>query len=146
MAIKKRKARLLSPDQIRYLAEMAEHARAALARFSEQEVGYTVTALQLLDEWIERHLRQFPEPSQRMRLLWVSFLGEMFRRRHGGEWVIEIEEGKASRGELALLCPLEDGSVRKIDVSGQVGRRIAEGMSASLAYFYAMASIELRMK
>ncbi len=140
----KRGTRFLSPEQIRYLAEMAEQARAALARFSHQEVGYDVIALQLLDEWIDRHLRQFPEPSQRMRLLWVSFLGEIFRRRHGGEWV--VEEGGASRGELALLCPAESDSVRKIDVSGQVGRRIAEGMSASLAYFYAMASIELRME
>jgi hypothetical protein len=140
----KRETRFLSPEQIRYLAEMAEQARAALARFSRQDVGYDATALQLLDEWIDRHMRQFPDPSQRMRLLWVSFLGEMFRRRHGGEWV--VEEGGANRGELALLCPAEDGSVRKIDVSGQVGRRIAEGMSASLAYSYAIASIELRMK
>lgn len=136
--------RFLSAEQIRYLAEMAEQARAALARFSHQEVGYDATALQLLDEWIERHLRQFPEPSQRMRLLWVSFLGEIFRRRHGGEWV--VEESGARKGALALLCPAEDGSVRKVDVSGQVGRRITEGISASLAYFYAMASIELKMR
>lgn len=139
----KKGTRFLSPEQIRYMAEMAEQGRAALARFSRQDVGYDAVALQLLDEWIERHLRQFPDPSQRMRLLWISFLGETFRRRHGGEWV--IEEGGAGKGKLALLCPTASGSVRKIDVSDQVGRRIAEGMSASLAYFYTMASIELRM-
>lgn len=137
-------AKFLSPKQIRYLAETAEQARAALSHFAGYEVGYDAVALQLLDEWIDRHMRQFPKPSPRMRLLWVSFLGEMFRRRHGGEWV--IEEGEANKGELALLCPTESGGVRKVDVSGQVGRRIAEGMSASLAYFYAMASIELKMK
>jgi len=140
----RRSVKFLSPDQIRYLAEMAEQARAAVNHFSGQGVGYDVIALQLMDEWIDRHLRQFPEPSHRMRLLWVSFLGEMFRRRHGGEWV--VEEGGENKGELAVLCPEEGGGVRKVDVSGQVGRRIAEGISASLAYFYAMTSIELKIK
>jgi hypothetical protein len=140
----RRSVKFLSLEQIRYLTEMAEQARAAVARFSHQNVGYDVIALQLLDEWIDRHLRQFPEPSQGMRLLWVSFLGEMFRRRHGGEWI--VEEGSGSKGELAVLCPVEGGGVRRVDVSGQVGRRIAEGISASLAYFYAMTSIELKIK
>jgi hypothetical protein len=140
----RRPAKFLSPEQIRYLVETAEQARAAVVHFSGQNVGYDAIALQLMDEWIDRHLRRFPEPSQRMRLLWVSFLGEMFRRRHGGEWVVE-DDGE-SKGELAVLCPAEGGGVHRVDVSGQVGRRIAEGMSASLSYFYAITSIELKIR
>jgi len=133
--------RFLPPKQARYLAEMAERARAGLSRFVGYEVAYDPTALQLLDEWIDRHLRQFPNPSQGMRLLWVSFLGELFRRRHRGEWIIQ---GRDKGGVLAVLCPMESGGLYTVDVSGQVGRRIAHGMSASLAYFYTIISIELR--
>lgn len=140
----KKTVKFLSPEQIRYLAETAEQARTAVSHFAGYEVGYDAVALQLLDEWIDRHLRQFPRPSPRIRLLWVSFLGEMFRRRHGGEWV--IAEGGERKGELAVLCPGEGCGVREVDVSGQVGRRITEGISASLAYFYAMTSIELKVK
>jgi hypothetical protein len=132
--------RFLAPEQIRYLAETAERARAALSRFVGYEVFYDATALQLLDEWIDRHLRQFPNPSQGMCLLWASFLGEMFRRHHGGEWVVQ----GGDKSGVAVLCPTEGGGVYTVDVSGQVSRRVAQGMSASLAYYYTMTSIELR--
>jgi hypothetical protein len=135
--------RFLTPEQIRSLAEMAEQARAALSRFVGYEAAYDPTALQLLDEWIDRHLRQFPNPSQGTRLLWVSFLGEMFRRRHGGEWAIQ---GSDKREILTVLCPAKGGGVHTVDVSGDVGRRIAQGMSASLAYVYTITSIELSAK
>jgi hypothetical protein len=133
--------KFLASEQIRYLAEMAEQARAALSRFAGYEVFYDATSLQLLDEWIDRHLKQFPEPSQRIRLLWVSFLGEMFRRNHGGEWALS---SKNKEGGLVVLCPTEGSGVYTADVSSQIGRRIIGGMSASLAYYFALTSIELK--
>ncbi len=133
--------KFLSSGQIRYLAEMAEQARAALSRFAGHEVGYDAIGLQLLDEWIDRYLRQFPNPSQSVRLSWVSFLGEMFRRRQGAEWAVQQGDAK---GKLAVLCLTESGDVRTVDVSGPVARRIAEGMSASLAYFYMTTVVELK--
>jgi hypothetical protein len=132
--------KFLAPEQIRYLAETAERARAALSRFVGYEIFYDVAALQLLDEWIDRHLRQFPNPSHGMRLLWASFLGEMFRRHHGGEWIVQ----GGDKREVAVLCPTEGGGVHVVDVSSQVNRRVVEGMSASLVYFYTMTSIELK--
>lgn len=134
--------KFLAPEQIRYLAEMAEQARAALSQFAGYEVFYDSVALQLLDEWIDRHLRQFPEPSQRIRLLWVSFLGEMFRRHQGGEWALRGQGSK--EGGLVVLCPTESSGVYTADVSGQIGRRITGGMSASLAYYFAITSIEVK--
>jgi len=127
--------------QIRQMVEMAEQAREALGDYVGYEVAYDSIALQLLDEWIERHLRQFSQPSKKMRLLWISFLGEVFRRRHGGEWV--IQEHDARKG-LAVLCPKRDGGRYVVDISGQVSRRITQGISASLTYFYVVTSIELR--
>ena len=133
--------KILTPEQIRHLVEMAEQARVALSQYVGYEVAYDSVGVQLLDEWIERHLWQFQHPSQKMLLLWTSFLGEMFRRHHSGEWVLQ-ERDKG--GELALLCPRERGGLYTVDVSDRVSRRIAHGMSASLAYFYIVTSIELK--
>ena len=133
----------LSAEQITTMAHMAEQARSGLSRYVGDEVGYDATGLQLLDEWIERHLRQFPIPSQRIRLLWVSFLGEVFRRSYGGEWARKSEQGQ-SKQSLIILCPLRGTKVYPIDVSEQVGKRIAQCISASLTYFYTMTSIEIR--
>ena len=131
----------LTSEQVGQLAEMAEQARAALSRFAGYEVVYDQTGLQLLDEWIDRHMRQFPQPTQTMRLLWISFLGEVFCRDHGGEWVFQ---GQGRDGGLAVLCPTGGNNGRTVDVSRHVDRRIVEGISASLVYFFAMTSIELR--
>jgi len=133
--------KFLTPERVRYMVEVAEEARARLGRFAGYEVTYDSTALQILDEWIDRHLRRFSHPSQATRLLWVSFLGEMFRRHHEGEWILRERDGG-----LAVLCPAEGGAPCTVDVSGQVGRRIAHGMSASLALFYAVTSVELKRK
>jgi hypothetical protein len=129
----------LGAEQIRQMVEMAEQARGALSCYVGYEVAYNTTGVQLLDEWVDRHVRQFAEPSEKVYLLWVSFLGEMFRRHHGGEWVVR---GKG--GPLGVLCPTGDGGQHVVDVAGQVRRRIARGMSASLTYFYTMTSIDLR--
>lgn len=131
----------LTGEQVRQLAEMAEQARAALSRFAGYEVAYDQTGLQLLDEWVDRHMRQFPQPTQTMRLLWVSFLGEVFRRHHGGEWVFQ---GQGREGGVAVLCSTGDSAGQMVNVSGHVARRLDEGISASLVYFFAMTSIELK--
>jgi len=131
----------LAPERVQYFAELAEQARAALSRFVGYHVGYDNTALQLLDEWIDRHLRQFPAPSASMRLLWTSFLGEVFRRHYDSEWAIR-RRGKS--GEMVVVCRTETGEMVTVEVSAQINRRIAEGMSASLVYFYTMTSIELK--
>jgi hypothetical protein len=127
----------LSPERARQLVELAERARDELARFSGQEVHYDATALQLLDEWIER----VPRPSKPLQVLWIAFLGEGFRRRHGGEWVICRDDG----GRLAVLCPAGSGMPHRVEVTTQVARRIANGIADSLALFYARESILLRL-
>jgi hypothetical protein len=133
--------RFLSPEQARQLTEMAEQAQTSLSRFAGHEVGYDSTALQLLDEWVDRHMRQFPTPSQKMRLLWTSFLGEIFRRRHDGEWI--LRQGASGAGTLTILCPTHN-DVHAVPVSQQINRRIAQGMAESLVLFYMQESIALR--
>jgi hypothetical protein len=73
-----------------------------------------------------------------VRVLWVSLLGEMFRRRHDGWWAL-------SDGALIVVCPTDGGERCPVRVKDQVDRRIASGMSESLAYFYDVTRIELKL-
>ncbi len=132
----------LSAEQARYLVEMAERARAGLGRFVGHEVVYDATALQLLDEWVERVMEQSPRPRQDLRVLWMAFLGETFRRRFGGEWVAHEDGGQG----LAVLCPAEAGGLHLVEVARQIRRRIANGFADSLALFYVEEGILLKQR
>jgi len=123
----------LSPDRARYLTEMAEQARAELGRWAGRPVDYDATALQLLDEWIERTVARNPRPPLRQVALWTAFLGEVFRRRYQGEWVLRRDR----RHNLAVLCPTRSGDLHPVEVAKQVWRRIQGGFAESLALFYA---------
>ncbi|HEY76464.1 MAG TPA: hypothetical protein G4O00_09830 [Thermoflexia bacterium] len=130
----------LSPDRARYLVEVAERAREELGRWAGQRVNYDATALQLLDEWIEHVVRSTPSPPPSMQVLWTAFLGEVFRRRYQGEWVVREDDGKA----LGVLCPMEAGGLHVVEVARQVRRRIQNGFADSLALFYVREGALLR--
>ncbi len=130
--------KVLTPEQAHDLIQMAEKARESLSDFAGHGIEYEANSLHFLDEWVDRYLQQQPKPSQKIRLLWAAFLGEMFRRRHQGWWVLQ-EKG------LAILCPLGNGDRYVVDVIGQVDLRIEHGMAESLAYFYNVTRINLRM-
>jgi len=132
----------LSPERARYLVETAERARVELGRWAGREVGYDATALQLLDEWVERVVQRTPRPPMSVRVLWIAFLGEVFRRRYQGEWIIRREDGQS----LAVLCPTERGGLHAVEVAEQVRRRIANGFAESLALFYVRESALLRKR
>jgi hypothetical protein len=130
----------LAVEQVRDLTKIAEQARESLGDFAGQEVSYDANAIQLLDEWIDDHLEQTSTPSKKIRLLWSSFLGEVFRRLHEGWWAMRKGSDK-----LILVCPTASGGQHTVDVAGQVDRRIESGMAESLTYFYNITRIELQM-
>lgn len=128
-------------QQAHQLIELAERARLSLSRFANDEVEYNATGLQLLDEWIDRHLRQFPKPSRKILMAWGTFLGETFRRRFDGEWGLN-RAGSATR--LGIICPKGESGLYFVDVMDQMRRRIKMGMSESLAFYYAIKSVEIK--
>lgn len=128
-------------DQARQLIELAERARLGLSRFAETEVEYNAIGLQMLDEWIDRHLRQFPRPSKEIFMAWGTFLGETIRRRFGGEWGVNRSGG---RPRLGIICLKGESGLIFIDVMDQLQRRVKTGMNESLAFYYTMKGIELR--
>jgi len=133
--------RFLPPTQARQLAELADRARLSLSRFASVDVMFDAVGLQMLDEWIDRHLHQFPQPSRDIVTVWGAFLGEVFRRRFHGEWAIDASQRKP---RLGVVCPRDQRGLLFIDVMEQVQRRIKHDMQESLAFYYAEKSVEIR--
>ena len=132
---------VIPTQQARQLSDLAERARSGLSRFSGNDVEYNAVGLQLLDEWIDRHLRQFPQPSKEILMAWGTFLGETFRSRFHGEWALNRAGGKT---RLGIACAREEPGLFFVDVMDQMQRRIRDGMVESLAFYYTVKSIEIR--
>jgi len=137
----KRAIQFLTPQKSGQLTHLADRARTSLVRYSGIEVDYNAVGLQTLDEWVERHLQQFPEPSREVRVVWGAFLGETFRRRFHGQWGIDAS---SPQQRLGIVCAKDGQSIVFVDVMDQVNRRIATGMSESLAFYYTIKGVEIR--
>ena len=136
-----RSIQLIPPQRSRQLTELADRARVSLGRYAGIDVGYNAVGLQTLDEWIDRHVRQFPDPSQEIRMVWGAFLGETIRRRYNGQWGIK---NSPQRPHLGVVCPKEEEGLIFVDVMDQVNRRIRNGMNESLAFYYTIKGVEIR--
>ena len=132
--------KFIPPQQSKQLTDFAERARLSLKRYSRAEVEFDAIGLQMLDEWIERHLDQFPKPSSEIKMIWGAFLGETIRRRFNGQWAIN-KSGKKAR--LGILCPKPNTGLVYIDVINQMDLRLKNGMSQSLAYYYTIKGVEI---
>ncbi len=131
----------LPSERTQKMQELAKRARLSLSRFANSDVQYDAVGLQLLDEWIDRHIRQFPKPNQRIQTIWGAFLGEVFRERFNGAWALDKSQRKP---RLGVLCPREHSGLLFIPVMEQVQHRVQDGMQASLTLYYTMKGIELK--
>ncbi len=131
----------ITPQQARQLSELAERARIGLSRFADVNVEYNAVGLQMLDEWIDRYLKQYPRPSKEIVAAWGTFLGETFRRRFGGEWGLATTAG---RPRLGIIATKGGSELMFIDIMDQVQRRIKDGMNESLALYYTIKGIEVK--
>jgi hypothetical protein len=120
----------------------AAEALQALQRFSGETVEYSPTALQLLDEWIDR-MQQTGSFSKSAQVMAIAFVGQTFLHRHGGYWASQIRDGKSV---LGVVCPVAGSGdqMRFINVVDQVKNRISRGITESLAFFYLNVSVDLR--
>ena len=132
----------LSPERSLYLRQAAGEALVLLERFSGTDVKYGPTALQLLDEWIERLTRR-NALSPKVRGLVLAFLGHTFLHSHGGHWAITNLGGHQV---LGVVCPVvgSGDQTKFINIAEQVQRRFANGIRDSLALFYLQTSVELK--
>jgi hypothetical protein len=136
----KRSIQFIPPQRSIQLTELAERARVSLGRYAGIEVDYNAIGLQTLDEWIQRHIQQFPNPSREIRTVWGAFLGETFRRRFNGQWGID---NGGPHPQLGIVCPTTDEGLAFVDVMDQISRRIKNGMNESLAFYYTIKGVEI---
>ncbi len=136
----KKSFQFVPPQQSRQLSDFAERARLSLERYSLAEVEFDAIGMQMLDEWIERHMDQFPIPSHVIKLIWGAFLGETIRRRFNGQWAINKS---GNNTYLGVLCPKSNTGLVFVDVINQTDLRLKNGMSQSLAYYYTIKGVEI---
>ncbi|MBN1487291.1 MAG: hypothetical protein JW981_06575 [Anaerolineae bacterium] len=138
----KEKVQLLPQKQAQQLQDLSERARLNLARYAGVEVEYNAVGVQMLDEWIDRHLRQFPTPSGQIVTVWAAFLGEVFRQRFNGRWITQVTpDGKS---HLGVACPKGPKNYVFINVMDQIQKRIHDGMQESLAFYYTLTGMEIK--
>lgn len=137
----KRSLKFLPSKQSHQMTQLAERARLSLSRYAGIDVEYNAIGLQTLDEWIDRHLNQFPKPSYEIKSVWAAFLGETFRRRFEGQWGIAAS---TQRPRLGIICSKDNGGLVFVDIMNQINRRIRSGMNESLAFYYTIKGVEIK--
>ena len=137
----KRSIKFISPQKSQQLTDLAERARISLSRYAGIEVDYNAVGLQTLDEWIERHVRQFPNPSREIRTVWGASLGETFRRRFQGQWGID---NSTRPPRLGVVCPKAAEGLIFVSIMDQISRRVRDGMAESLAFYYTIKGVDIK--
>jgi hypothetical protein len=115
----------------------------ALAREFNAQLDYSENSLMEVETILDGLSREMPasKPSDddvsELCKVWGSYLGEVVRRRFGGEWSIETYPGK----QFATLTLQVNGN--KLFPSIKVHRRLTEGESDNVWSFYRMVKTRL---
>lgn len=121
------------------------YAKRAVALGSEfqAELDYSENSLMELETILGSLCREMPasNPSDddvsEICKVWGSYLGEVVRRRYGGEWSIETYPGK----QFATLTLSVNGN--KLFPSMKVHRRLTNGEGDNVWTFYRMVKAKL---
>ena len=121
-----------------YSAQAVEMGRELQAR-----LDYSENSLMELETILAQLAREMPvtrpssEDVNELCKMWGSYLGEVVRRRFGGEWSIETYPGK----QFATLTLNVNGN--KLFPSMKVHRRLTEGDHDNIWTFYRMVKGKL---
>lgn len=124
-------------------AMAAAYAQRAVQRAREMraELDFSENSLMELETILDRVARDEAAPSSddltETCKTWGSYLGEVVRRKFGGEWSIETYPGK----QFATLTLTIAGN--KLFPSMKVHRRIVEGEKDNVWSFYKMVKAKL---
>lgn len=122
-------------EMVEAYAEQAVRTAAGLnclLDYSEESVMRMET---ILDQASIGHAQ--PDVSESCKI-WGSYLGEVVRRRFGGDWSIDTYPGK----QFATLTLTVNGS--RLFPSMKVHRRLTQGTDESLWSFYQMVRARLQ--
>jgi hypothetical protein len=121
------------------MAEAYAQRAVSAAQAMNEPLDFTEQSLIALEAILDRLCRR-PEAGDLNETckLWGSYLGEVVRRRYGGEWSIETYPGK----QFATLTLSVHGN--KLFPTMKVHRRLTAGESDNVWQFYQM--IKARME
>ena len=120
------------------MAEAYANQAVGAARDLQAQLDYTENSLMELESVLAKLSRQMPlsDLSESCKM-WGCYLGEVVRRRFGGEWSIETYPGK----QFATLTLNVNGN--RLFPSMKVHRRLTEGESDNIWTFYKMVKSKL---
>jgi len=126
-------------------AMVTAYAQQAVSLASEfnAQLDYSENSLMEVETILARLSREMPasKPSDNdvseICKIWGSYLGEVVRRRFGGEWSIETYPGK----QFATLTLSVNGN--KLFPSMKIHRRLTEGEGENVWRFYRMVKAKL---
>ena len=128
-------------DLSEIMQSFAEQAVAAAAREHQIELDYSEESLKQVENILERLDAPLPggasaAPSgvatEDLCKMWGGYLGEVVRRRWGGEWVLETYPGG---NVLTVALSVPGGTVFP---SMKIYRRLSQGAGESVWTFYCM--------
>ena len=125
-------------DSVTAMAETYAQKAVTAARAMKADLDFSEGSLMALETILDRAARQ-PEKQDLNETckMWGSYLGEVVRRRFGGEWTIETYPGK----EFATLTLSIKGS--KLFPSMKIHRRLTTGEADNVWSFYQMIKARL---
>src|SRR2546423_8205547 len=111
----------------------------------EMELDFSESSLQKVEQILSHLANEMPESAgdtaiDEMSKVWGGYLGEVVRRRWGGEWTIDYYPG----GQYLIITLNVGGS--KLFPSMKVNRRLTEGPSEDLWSFYKKIKERLEAK
>src|SRR5579864_1024124 len=114
----------------------AEEAVSQGREFNAQ-LDFSENSLMELETILAHLAREMPPDVSEACKVWGSYLGEVVRRRFGGEWCIETYPGK----QFATLTLSVNGS--RLFPSIKVHRRLTEGEGDNVWEFYRMVKARM---
>ncbi|MGH9564891.1 MAG: hypothetical protein ACRD4F_16050 [Candidatus Angelobacter sp.] len=126
-------------DSVAAMAIADAEAAVIAAREYNGQLDYSEESLMELESILARFCGQQrgPEDISERCKIWGSYLGEVVRRRFGGEWSIDSYPGK----QFATLTLTVNGS--RIFPSMKVHRRLTQGEAENVWSFYKMIKSRL---
>jgi len=123
------------------VASYAEKAVAAGHTYSSK-LDYSEDSIQTVEKILAQVAHELPGKSapddlSELCKMWGSYLGEVVRRRFGGEWTIETYPGR----QFATLTLNIKGN--RLFPSMKVHRRLTEGENENVWSFYKMIKTKL---
>lgn len=130
-------------DSVPAMAGAYAQQAVQMARDFNAQLDFTESSLSALEGILDLLAREMQtstpssEDLSEVCKIWGSYLGEVVRRRFGGEWSIETYPGK----QFATLTLSVNGS--KLFPSMKIHRRLTQGEGDSIPSFYKMVKARL---